>query len=311
MSRSASGFLRAIGALSVAAALGIGTVPASAQMTNSGGCSTIDFQLANPAPGSRVEAGSDIIQGVATATNAPNGSSGIDRVDFFLGNRDEGGISLGSAVPGMTAGPFGPGSFQATVNFADHTGGNDLFAYAHSTVTGQESVISVPIAIGEDVSKAFATPPSSDAGTMMCLGSSTGTNQTGITPTTTTPATTTTTTTSTTQPSGAATMQSMTLEVGNPSPGDTIHVGAYNIIGRALDRNATSGSGIDRIDVFLDNRDQGGMFLASGSVLANNLWSATVTIPNNQTGLHNLTFYAHSSVSDREISVTVPVTVAP
>jgi hypothetical protein len=311
MSRSASGFLRAIGALSVAAALGIGTVPASAQMTNSGGCSTIDFQLANPAPGSRVEAGSDIIQGVATATNAPNGSSGIDRVDFFLGNRDEGGISLGSAVPGMTAGPFGPGSFQATVNFADHTGGNDLFAYAHSTVTGQESVISVPIAIGEDVSKAFATPPSSDAGTMMCLGSSTGTNQTGITPTTTTPATTTTTTTSTTQPSGAATMQSMTLEVGNPSTGDTIHVGAYNIIGRALDRNATSGSGIDRIDVFLDNRDQGGMFLASGSVLANNLWSATVTIPNNQTGLHNLTFYAHSSVSDREISVTVPVTVAP
>jgi hypothetical protein len=313
MSRSASGFLRAFAALSAAAALGIGTLPASAQTTSPGGCSTIDFQLANPTPGSRVEAGSDIIQGVATATNAPSGSNGIDRVDFFLGNRDEGGISLGSAVPGMTAGPFGPGSFQATVNFADHTGGNDLWAYAHSTVTGQESVISVPIAVGEDVSKAFVTPPSSDSGTMMCLGSPTGTNQMGVTPTTTTPATTTTTTTTqpTTSTSGAVTTQSMTLEIGNPSPGDTIHVGAYNIIGRALDRNATSGSGIDRIDVFLDNRDQGGMFLGTGSVLANNLWSATIDIPKNQTGLHSLTFYAHSSVGGGEISVTVPVTVAP
>jgi hypothetical protein len=103
----------------------------------------------------------------------------------------------------------------------------------------------------------------------------------------------------------------MTLEVGNPSPGDTIHVGAFNIIGRALDSTATSGSGIDRIDVFLDNRDQGGMFLGTGAMLANNPWSATVTIPNIRTGLHSLTFYAHSSVTGGELSVTGPVTVAP
>lgn len=315
MSRSASGLVRAIGALSVAATLGLGTLPAFAQSmpSTSGGCGTIQFQLANPTPGSRVEAGSDIIQGVAMATNAPSGANGIDHVDFFLGSRDEGGVSLGSAVPGMTAGPMGPGSFQATLDFpTNQIGGHDLWAYAHSSVTGQESVISVPIAIGEDSTKAFVTPPAADSQQMMCLGSANGTNQTGVTSTTQPATTTSTTTTSTTtSTSGVANSQTMTLEVGNPSPGDTIHVGAYNIIGRALDRSATSGSGIDRIDVFLDNRDQGGMFLGTGSVLNNNLWSATISIPNNQTGLHSLTFYAHSAISGAEISTTVPVTVAP
>jgi hypothetical protein len=103
----------------------------------------------------------------------------------------------------------------------------------------------------------------------------------------------------------------MVLEVGNPSPGDTIHVGAYNIIGRAFDKTATTGSGIDRIDVFLDSRDAGGMFLGAGTMMNNNLWSATIDIPKNQTGLHTLTFYAHSSVSGAELVVSVPVTVAP
>ena len=318
MSRSGSGLVRALGALSVAAALGVGALPAFAQSAppaSSGGCGTIDFQLANPTPGSRVEAGSDIVQGVAMATNAPGGATGIDHVDFFLGSRDEGGVSLGSAVPGMTAGPFGPGSFQATVDFpTSQIGEHDLWAYAHSSVTGQESVISVPIAIGEDTTKAFATQPAPDSGQMMCLGAANGTNQTSVT-STTAPSTSTTATqpatTTTASTTGMASAQMLTLEVGNPSPGDTIHVGAYNIIGRALDKSAMSGSGIDRVDVFLDNRDQGGMFLGTGSIVNNNLWSATVTIPNNQTGLHNLTFYAHSSVSGAELSVTVPVTVAP
>jgi hypothetical protein len=321
MSRSASGLVRVFGALSVAATLGLGSMPVFAQSTptNSGSCASIEFQLANPTPGSRVEAGSEIIQGVAMAANAPNGPSGIDRVDFFLGSRDAGGINLGTAVPGMTAGPFGPGSFQATVDFPTNlTGGHDLWAYAHSSVTGQEAVISEPVAVGVDTSKAFVTPPAPDSQQMMCLGSANGTNQTTTTPmppsTTTTSmpsTTTTTTTTTTTAATGAASNQSITLEVGNPSPGDTIHVGAYNIIGRALDRSATNGTGIDRVEIFLDNRDQGGMFLGTGSLVANNLWSATINIPSNQTGLHNLMFYAHSSVSGGELAVTVPVTVAP
>jgi hypothetical protein len=48
------------------------------------------------------------------------------------------------------------------------------------------------------------------------------------------------------------------FEVGNPSPGDTIHAGGYSIAGVAS-------LGIDHIDIFLDNRDAGGSTLGSVS----------------------------------------------
>src|SRR5262245_49595102 len=114
-----SRLVRAFVPLSVAATLGIGALPAFAQTapsSSSGQCGSIDFQLANPAPGSRLEIGNDVIQGIALDTRAASGSNGIDRVDFFLDSRDQGGISIGSVVPGATAGPFGPGSFQTTVS---------------------------------------------------------------------------------------------------------------------------------------------------------------------------------------------------
>jgi hypothetical protein len=322
MSRSASGLVRAGGALSVAVALGLGSLAAFAQTapaSNPGGCSTIDFQLGNPAAGARVETGSSIVQGIARATDAPSGTNGIDRVDFFLGSRDEGGMILGSAAPGMTAGPAGPGSFQATLDFpTDQTGGHDLVAYAHSAITGQQSVISVPIALGEDVNKAFVTPPTE--ATMMCIGSPTGmAATTSMTPASTTttmttaPSTTMTPSTTgntTTTMNSSASASSIVLEVGNPSPGDTILSGAYNMVGRAFDKTATSGSGIDRVDVFLDSRDEGGLFLGEASIANNNLWSLTVTLPNNNLGLHNLTVYAHSSVSGAQQTQVIPITVA-
>ena len=104
---------------------------------------------------------------------------------------------------------------------------------------------------------------------------------------------------------------SITFEVGNPSPGDTIHAGGYVIEGVGVDKSAQSGSGIDRIDVFLDNRDSGGMFLGQAGMSQSNMWTATVTLPSNQLGLHSLWFYAHSSVTDQEMAVSVPVTIAP
>ena len=42
-----------------------------------------------------------------------------------------------------------------------------------------------------------------------------------------------------------------------------------------------------------------------------NNWPATVTLPSNQTGLHTLSFYAHSSVTGQQMLVSVPVTIAP
>src|SRR5579871_1682682 len=158
MSSSASRLVRLLGPLAVAATFGIGTLPAFAQTApaaSSTNCASLDFSLANPTPGARVEAGSSIISGVAMDSNAPAGSIGVDRVDFFLGNRDEGGVSLGTAIPVsptdfVNPAPFGPGSFQATVNYpTTNLGGHDLFAYAHDSVSGTESVISMPIAVGQ------------------------------------------------------------------------------------------------------------------------------------------------------------------
>jgi hypothetical protein len=104
-------------------------------------------------------------------------------------------------------------------------------------------------------------------------------------------------------PMGATVTSAAGLEVRNPSPGDTIHTGAYAISGAAA-------LGIDHVDIFLDNRDAGGLSLGSASVGSNSQWHAIVSIPNNQTGLHTLYFYGHPAGLSRETVVTVPTTVA-
>jgi hypothetical protein len=304
-----------MGPLAAAAALSLGSMPAFAQTapatTSASDCSAIKFELANPAPGARVELGSLVLQGIAQDTRATQSQGlGIDRIDFFLDNRDQGGLSLGTAVPGMVTGPFGPNSFQTTITFPEQIGGHDLVAYAHSSVTGQVETLSIPIVLGEDPSKVSQSVEV--AGVTTCTGGSqlttTPSGATAPVSQPTTPATTTTPSTTTTAPA-ATSSSTMTLNIGNPSAGDTIKVGAFSISGDAMDKAASTGSGVDRIDVFLDNRDMGGMFLGSAQLGPTSFWQATVTLPNNQTGLHELWFYAHSSVTGATTTSTVQVTI--
>jgi hypothetical protein len=262
-----------------------------------------------------LEPGGLVIEGIALDTRATQGV-GIDHVDFFLGNRDEGGVSVGSVVPGATTGPFGAvGSFATTIELPNITGGNDLFGYAHSSVTGQEVVISIPVVVGEDPVVAGETTESGAIPTM----TETCTPQAGQAPNApAVPATTPSTPSApmTTTPSTAATTpaQSMvSLEVANPAPDDTVLAGAFVIQGVAMDHRATSGVGIDRIDIFLDNRDEGGTFLSSASLSGAGMnpgsWTATVDLPSNMKGLHSLWFYAHSTVTDGETTLEIPVTI--
>lgn len=121
-----------------------------------------------------------------------------------------------------------------------------------------------------------------------------------------------TSTPTTTQPSTlsqTSSAQNIILSVGNPSPGDQIKVGAISISGDAMDKAAGAGNGIDRIDIFLDNRDAGGLFLGGAQLGPSSFWQATVTLPNNQTGLHELWFYAHSSVTGATETASVAVTI--
>src|SRR2546423_15244877 len=48
------------------------------------------------------------------------------------------------------------------------------------------------------------------------------------------------------------------LQIDNPHSGDPLSAGKYEVSGRATDSAAQSGSGIDRVQVFFDNRDLGG-----------------------------------------------------
>src|SRR4051812_41291808 len=118
MNRTPFNSLRLLAPLAAAAALSMSSLPAMAQTatTAAADCSAIHFELANPTPATRVEPGKYVVSGVAMDRRASQGL-GIDRVDFFLDNRDEGGTLLGSAVPGALPGPAGFGSFQATITF--------------------------------------------------------------------------------------------------------------------------------------------------------------------------------------------------
>src|SRR5258708_25029819 len=156
MSRFVLRQVRRGGPLAVAAVLSLMSVPALAQTEPMGGdCSAMQFELSNPAPGSRVDPGTLVVQGIALDSRSEDGP-GIDRIDFFMGNREQGGVLLGHAVPGEADafGPFGPNSFQTRISLPPNlTGGRDIFGYAHSTVTDQENVIAVPVAVGVDPSK--------------------------------------------------------------------------------------------------------------------------------------------------------------
>ncbi|HEV7664636.1 MAG TPA: hypothetical protein VGQ62_13945, partial [Chloroflexota bacterium] len=144
-------YLRALAPLTAAAALSLSGTPAMAQ-TLPGACSTIRFDVGNPTPGSRVEIGALVVSGIAQDRAATQGL-GISSVDFFLDNRDTGGMNLGSVVPGAAPGPAGYGSFKATLTIPNLTGGHDFFAYAHSAVSNADVIVSLPIAVGTDPSK--------------------------------------------------------------------------------------------------------------------------------------------------------------
>jgi hypothetical protein len=114
----------------------------------------------------------------------------------------------------------------------------------------------------------------------------------------------------------------MFLDVGNPSPGDSIHVGSFHVEGIAFDRAADEGPGIEHIDVFLDDRDAGGTLIGRGVLgapnpvpddpdLAGAGWTAQVTLTSKMTGQHTLFFYALSAVTGEELVIGVPVRVMP
>jgi hypothetical protein len=69
----------------------------------------------------------------------------------------------------------------------------------------------------------------------------------------------------------------------------------YMFQGVAFDPAAHGASGVDRVAIFLDPRDQGGQYLGD-AMLGPNV-------------RHLITVYAHSSVTGQETSRSVPITI--
>jgi hypothetical protein len=273
------------------------------------------LDLANPSAGDLLSSGDYIVSGAARDPSATSGN-GIDRIELFVGNRDFGGTEVGSVVPQQ-------GTFEVTAKLPTNiTGGTSFFAYAHSSVTGQETSVSVPVFLGaaptptpHSSTDAVATPVVPVVAQVSCAPATSG--SVAVAPATTGA--------STAPASVAAAMASgaPVLQVANPSAGDTLLLGDYIISGLAYVPNSAQGIGVDRVDFFLGNRDAGGTFLGSAvpgqssglsplaaTQLAMGGFSAKVTVPSSMRG-NGTTFYAYAlnSVTGQEAVYSAPVFV--
>jgi hypothetical protein len=143
---------RLIGALALAALLGVEAIPVAAAPA-SAACSVV-LDVANPAAGVRVPRGRLNISGVAYDKNARTGT-GVDMVTAFLGDRDLGGsagrpggylgaATLGLANPNMASGQFSKAGFNLKT-LSLRKGKWTLFIYARGG--NCESVVTIPIKV--------------------------------------------------------------------------------------------------------------------------------------------------------------------
>jgi hypothetical protein len=104
---------------------------------------TLTLSVSNPRSEDALSKGFYVISGVAYDSSA-QGTSGVDRVAVYLDPRDSGGEFLGDATLGDPTSPF---NFSLLARLPDASGGHNLTVYARSAVTGQETSVTIPIAI--------------------------------------------------------------------------------------------------------------------------------------------------------------------
>jgi hypothetical protein len=300
-------------ALSAATSLPVGAQSAPAASSCPSGPPVL--QLGNPNPGDLLPTGDIVFSGVAfdpAATSRP----GITSVDLFLGSRDTGGVFLGSAVPGTSA--TSPNAWQITANLPSGiNGGRDFFAYATSSLTGQQTSIDVPVFVGAQptptpVGNAPTPVPLSETTTSTCSGAATTTTAPGpAAPVASPPAT------------AAAGPQALlqlpgthapVLSVANPTADNLVPAGDLIVEGEAFDPSATSGSGIDSVELFLGSRESGGISVGSGVPGDNGApnprtFVIKANIPSNVNGEHDFVVYARSAATGEETVVSSPVFV--
>jgi hypothetical protein len=294
------------------ALVGVAAVPVGAQTATTPSTTSTQsacpagppvLELANPNPGDLLPTGDIFIFGTAFDPGATSGT-GIGHIDLFLGNRDLGGTFLGTATPGKAS----TSAFQVDAKIPNsENGGRDFIAYAYSSLTGAQTSVTVPVNVGAapTPTPTVANAPLPVALTETIVSSCQAT--TTIAPPAGAPAA------PVVQPLAAVSAVGPVLQLANPSDGDVLLTGDVIIEGQAFDPSAISGSGIDRVELFLDNRDTGGLSIGSGVPGQNgataHAFRIKATVPANANGGHALFAYAHSSITGQETVVSVPMFV--
>jgi hypothetical protein len=273
--------LPAVLGLALFAAFTASGAAAASDTASSPSCSNVKLVLDNPLPGVQVPPGPYLVTGQAMDERASDGT-GISSVQFFLGSREAGGAELGTGSWTDTK----TGTFNATLGMpSGPLGPSQMQVIATSAIDDKPYEIMVPFTL------AFPAFPANTGGSATSLGPLCSAGQS--------------------QPVVAAGPQ---VKISNPHPGASAVAGPWSISGTAWDPAAMSGSGIDQVQVFLDNRDLGGAFLANANLSGNgeNGWQANISLPTNNTGTHALWVYARSDVTGKEVATSVPiVTSAP
>lgn len=285
----------------VFAVLGLASLPAGAQSAATSTCPFVSLE--NPNPGDLLNFGGYIVAGTAYDPAATQGS-GIARIDFFLGERESGGIFLGSATPGSGGAGSNPNAFTVELQIPKPSHAIDFVAYAVSSVTNQQTTVTVPVFVGASPSSGAEAGAVAAGETTTCPAAAASAPGAASSVPASTPAA--------VPPQAASTNGCPVLSLGNPGPGDHLNPGGYVISGTAYDPNATSGSGVTRVDFFLDPRDTGGQFLGSavpGSNSSNpTAFSTTVQVPNLGRG-KTFSAYAISAVTGQETVIMFSVLV--
>jgi len=306
-------FLLVVGIMTIASTpVGAQSAPTSASAAAT--CPVLS--LANPSPGDTLVPGGLIISGTAYDPGATSGS-GIERVDLFLGARDQGGTILGTAIPGASG--TDPRAFSIEVTIPNGMNrGTDFAAYAISEVSGHESGVIFPIFVGTpERTSATPTPlPTTETQVSTCpTVPLAGATNVVVSP----PVAVGTPAPAAPVPgmpgvvTGAVASLCPVLSVANPSPGDSILSGGLVISGLAFDPGYANGSGVSSVQLFLGPRDEGGLILGTavpGSVAGGNpnAFSIEVTIPNSLNRGVDFAAYA-MSVTGQETAVTFPIFV--
>jgi hypothetical protein len=272
--------------------------------------SCVRLQLDNPHSGDTVPAGDYTISGRAVDTSGAS----VNRVQIFLEDRNLGGVPIGEAdvnPPQNAPASVARSSLAANGVFSvltDTSSGNSdvgshtVFAYASST-SGTEASVAVPIVLGTSqpsVSTSGDCPPPAPPTNIV---SPSGTNVTATS-------------------ASAAPAETISVTVDSPNPGATISKGKFDVVGRA----SSTGGVIDRVQVFLGNRDLGGKEIGeitaansptlvpgsptlTNSLNSNGTYHLVVDFPSQNLGAQTVFVYARSATG-KEASANTSVTVS-